>query len=154
MSKNWRTRIIVVLLILGVLIVGLVIFLALNKPEEKKPSALIPNTSKYQRVFIKDIHLYVDDKTKDSVERTLYNFFEKETPTIYTGTIRPESHSQRTVASGQEIINLMVDIRPVESTYKLTLISYQGVYSVNIECAPKEQQLKPSWECKDIYSHE
>lgn len=140
------------LVILGVILLICVLlyyFLSQKIPDRGKTSTIIPNTSEQQRVFVKDLHKRIDPKTQRALERTLYSFMNNDTPDLYTGTIRPESYSQNILASNQTAISLLVDVGPVNLTYKVSLIGQRESYSINIECAPQEQQTDSSSKCEN-----
>lgn len=142
------------ILTVGVLLFGVLVYYFWPKPAPNNTSSEAQSSlsvnPEQERVFIKDLHIYVDPTTQKSVERTLYLHIEKEAPELYTGTLRKESyHKSTSSANNQTTIDLVVDVEPVQLTYDITLVGYQGTYSVNIRCAPQEQQMVPSNICRN-----
>lgn len=139
--------VICILIITGVAVYSLL----LNKsPNKEQAEVTGSNTFKRGKVFVKDLYKYIDSETKDSVEQTLYEHANGGVPDLYTATIRPGSYSKKVEPSRQTVIQLVVDVEPIKSTYNISLMSYHGIYSINIWCAAPEAQLSPSSKCKDL----
>lgn len=153
MLKGKYSRYLKVLFILGViLLIGIATYHFIFK---KDPNTNI-NTPEWRpygqgKVFTKDLHKYVDSSAKDFIEHTLHDLIHEETPTLYTATIRSGTYSKKTLTNGQVVKEMLVDVDPAELTYKIIVSSHQiGSNSVNILCAPQEQQLNKSAECSDF----
>jgi hypothetical protein len=106
------------------------------------------------RVFIKDFHKYTDyfplDK-QQAIESALYGYVGRDTPDLYTGTIRPNSLLQ-TKSRGSAIeAKILVDVVPANVTYLLESSGEDkyGIFPIIVRCAPKEQQKNPSVSCSD-----
>lgn len=145
----------IVLLVVGI---GGTSYVLLNKEQHSETSSAISDSSYtgQERVFVADLREYTDLETKTSIERTLFENIDKDQPDLYTGTIRETSVSEETAPSGQKISSLFIDVTPIGATYKITLFSDPrgGRPSVNVECAPEEEQLDSAITCKDIHHHE
>lgn len=153
-----RKLFLVVAVSIAILIAATIAYYLFSREEKSSmvtPSPTITYTAQ-ERVFVADLHKYVDMETKKSTERSLYENIDKDQPDLYTGTIREDSLSEKSLSSNQTIKTLIVDIKPSEVAYKITYISDPrgGRSSINIECAPKEEQLNSSAECKDVHHHE
>ena len=154
---NSRRWIIVSIVLVAMIIVasGTIYFVSHKEPTDETASQTSSYTGR-ERVFVADLYEYVDTETKKSIERALFENIDKDQPDLYTGTIRKDSVSKTILSSGQTESTLLIDTIPTEVAYRVTLFSDPrgGRPSVNIECAPKGQQLNPSIICKDIHHHE
>jgi hypothetical protein len=139
----WFGIVVTILLAISVII----FFFANITPNGDENSTETENTALRGRVYVQDLHKHVSSATQDSLEYTLYDRV-KDTPDLYTATIRSGSQSKRVTASKQTIINMLIDVEPAELTYAANLTSYPGGYTVNVQCAPINQQMNPGNLCK------
>lgn len=155
-DRQWLSLPVIVAALVIVSLVGILSYYLLFRETSDKdiPVATTSNITGQERVFVADLYEYVGLETKESIERTLYDSIDRDKPDLYTGTIREGSFTKTTTASSQTISNLLIDVEPIKITYEVTLFGQQGRPSINVDCAPQEQQLVPSNECKDIHHHE
>lgn len=99
------------------------------------------------KVFVKDLHKHVNHETQDSIQRNLYSIVGHDKPDLYTATIRAGSHSRKNTPSKQTTIDMLIDIELVNLTYKVSLVGQNESYSINITCAPTDQQVNTSSNC-------
>lgn len=104
------------------------------------------------RVFIKDLHklgISNNSNTLRLIENTLYLRVIEKGPDLYTGIIRPESIS-KTTFNNLEATEALVDIEPINITYKIIVSKPRGGEAVDIVCPPQHQQITHSTECRDV----
>lgn len=157
LPKKLPKSLIVAAIVLVILALGITSYVLLQSGSEEDGSASITTVyTGHEKVFVADLYEYVSLETKESIELGLYTNIDIDQPDLYTGTVRDASFTENVLASGQTESSLLIDIQPIGVTYEIVLFSDPrgGRPSVNIECAPQEEQLDPSIECKDVHHHE
>lgn len=111
------------------------------------------SSTKKARAFIKDFNQfdkYISRQKRLAVENALYHYVYYGKPDLYTGTIRKDSiaYSKKDDAASVEFL---VDIDPYTVTYRIisTKSAANGVETIEIYCAPPEQQKDSSIPCRD-----
>jgi hypothetical protein len=107
-----------------------------------------------QRVFVQDFYKiqdFIDPQTQRFIEHTMYSYLIENQPDLYTGTIRAGSYSDKTDQKGISTTKLLIDIEPSMVSYEITMNANRKTdfQTVDIRCAPEEQQVDPSADCKD-----
>lgn len=134
----------------AIIVAALISFIQPTNVSENSSTDISPLFSQSQgRVFVKDLHQHADSLSRKNIESILYNLVSDNGPDLYTATIRPGSYSMNTVAGGQTITTILVDVEPVRLTYSINIISQQDSQSTNISCAPFDQQMSNSNTCMD-----
>lgn len=105
-----------------------------------------------RRVFVKDLDTYIsidshDTDDHDTIENTLYTYVSQGQPGLYTGTIRPGSYK----SIGDTRSEILVDIEPAQTSYKLILLNVEGAKSkvISAVCASQDEQMKQDAKCLD-----
>ena len=142
------------LLLIVALLAMVVFFVASNKDssiEEKEVSIFSAEGREVKRVFIKDYgeaEDAIDLASKKLIESKLYTYASKAKPDLYTGVIREKSYTT-TQSNKVTILEFLVDVKPIDLTYKATVTLLGGNISISVACAPQSQQLSTAATCED-----
>jgi hypothetical protein len=159
---SWYSR---QLLLVGLIGLALVVLLFVffnpfrsdDQPETNEKTNSVEQSvinKRSQRVFVQDFYKikdFIDPQTQRFIENTMYSYLIESRPDLYTGTIRAGSYSDKTDQKGISTTKLLVDVEPSKVSYAITVNANRKTdfQTVDIRCAPEEQQIDPSADCKD-----
>jgi hypothetical protein len=159
---SWYSRRLLLAGLIGlVLIVSLFVFInpfrSNDQPETDEKTNSVEQSvinKRSQRVFVQDFHKvqdFIDPQTQRFIEHTMYSYLIKSRPDLYTGTIRAGSYSDKTDQKGISTTKLIIDVEPSKVSYVITMNANRKTdfQTVDIRCAPEDQQVDPSADCKD-----